>query len=206
MQPQLELPSYLESIYAHGYAVLPNAIKSTLISALLADCLRINPHFSTAGIGRLNNQQIDVSIRNDKTYWFDSSSSAQLAYQAIMLDVKIALNRQFFLGLFDYECHYAKYTQGDFYKKHVDAFKGRSNRVFTTILYLNTPPKGGELVIYTPNSKAVEVSIKPTAGTLVLFESERFVHEVLPAVDARYSIAGWFRKNASISGIIDPPR
>jgi SM-20-related protein len=48
--------------------------------------------------------------------------------------------------------------------------------------------------------------IKPTAGTLVLFESERFVHEVLPAADKRYSIAGWFRKNASISGIIDPPR
>ncbi|GAA75971.1 SM-20-related protein [Pseudoalteromonas sp. BSi20480] len=52
----------------------------------------------------------------------------------------------------------------------------------------------------------VEVSISPEAGTLVLFESERFVHEVLPAVDNRYSIAGWFRKNASISGIVDPPR
>ncbi|MEM7151083.1 MAG: 2OG-Fe(II) oxygenase, partial [Pseudomonadota bacterium] len=43
-------------------------------------------------------------------------------------------------------------------------------------------------------------------SALVLFESERFVHEVLPAFDNRYSIAGWFRKNASISGIIDPPR
>jgi len=41
---------------------------------------------------------------------------------------------------------------------------------------------------------------------LVMFESERFMHEVLPANDVRYSIAGWFRKNTSISGIIDPPR
>ena len=94
----------------------------------------------------------------------------------------------------------------DFYKKHVDAFKGRSNRVFTSVLYLYTPNEGGELVIYKPKSKVVEVSISPKAGTLVLFESERFVHEVLPAVDNRYSIAGWFRKNASISGIVDPPR
>ena len=93
-----------------------------------------------------------------------------------------------------------------FYKKHVDAFKGRSNRVFTSVLYLNTPNEGGELVIYKPKSKVVEVTISPEAGTLVLFESERFVHEVLPAVDNRYSIAGWFRKNASISGIVDPPR
>ncbi|SFT83592.1 SM-20-related protein [Pseudoalteromonas sp. DSM 26666] len=197
---------YLEHIETHGYAIIENAIDSDLISELMADCYRINPHFSLAGIGRLNNLQIDDSVRKDKTYWFDGSSNAQLSYQQIMEAVRTTLNRNFFMGLFDYECHYAKYTQGDFYKKHVDAFKGRSNRVFTTVLYLNSPEKGGELVIYKPKSKDIEIVIKPTAGTLVLFESERFVHEVLPAVDNRYSIAGWFRKNASISGIIDPPR
>ena len=197
---------YLEHIETHGYAIIENAIDSDLMSELMADCYRINPHFSLAGIGRLNNLQIDDTVRKDKTYWFDGSSNAQLGYQQVMEAVRNTLNRTFFMGLFDYECHYAKYTQGDFYKKHVDAFKGRSNRVFTTVLYLNSPEKGGELVIYKPKSKDIEIVIKPTAGTLVLFESERFVHEVLPAVDNRYSIAGWFRKNASISGIIDPPR
>ncbi|WP_076920175.1 2OG-Fe(II) oxygenase [Pseudoalteromonas sp. SK18] len=197
---------YLEQIETHGYAIIENAIDSDLMSELMADCYRINPHFSLAGIGRLNNLQIDDTVRKDKTYWFDGSSNAQLGYQQLMEAVRNTLNRNFFMGLFDYECHYAKYTQGDFYKKHVDAFKGRSNRVFTTVLYLNSPEKGGELVIYKPKSKDIEIVIKPTAGTLVLFESERFVHEVLPAVDNRYSIAGWFRKNASISGIIDPPR
>ncbi len=197
---------YLEHIETHGYAIIENAIDNDLMSELMADCYRINPHFSLAGIGRLNNLQIDDTVRKDKTYWFDGSSNAQLGYQQLMEAVRNTLNRNFFMGLFDYECHYAKYTQGDFYKKHVDAFKGRSNRVFTTVLYLNSPEKGGELVIYKPKSKDIEIVIKPTAGTLVLFESERFVHEVLPAVDNRYSIAGWFRKNASISGIIDPPR
>lgn len=197
---------YLEQIETHGYAIIENAIDSDLIFDLMVDCYRINPHFSLAGIGRLNNLQIDNTVRKDKTYWFDGSSNAQLGYQQVMEAVRNTLNRTFFMGLFDYECHYAKYTQGDFYKKHVDAFKGRSNRVFTTVLYLNSPEEGGELVIYKPKSKDIEIVIKPTAGTLVLFESERFVHEVLPAVDNRYSIAGWFRKNASISGIIDPPR
>ncbi|XQF93259.1 2OG-Fe(II) oxygenase [Pseudoalteromonas espejiana] len=197
---------YLNAIETHGYTVIQNALVTELVNDLITDCHRINPHFSLAGIGRLNDLQIDKTIRKDKTFWFDGSSQAQLTYQAIMESIKTTLNRNLFIGLFDYECHYAKYTQGDFYKKHIDAFKGRSNRVFTTVLYLNTPKQGGELVIYKPKSKEVEVVIKPTAGTLVMFESERFAHEVLPAVDERYSIAGWFRKNASISGIIDPPR
>ncbi|MGO3422954.1 MAG: 2OG-Fe(II) oxygenase [Pseudoalteromonas distincta] len=197
---------YLDDIERQGYTVIHNALIADLVNDLVADCHRINPHFSLAGIGRLNDLQIDKTVRTDKTYWFDGSSQAQLTYQAIMQSIKTTLNRSFFMGLFDYECHYAKYTQGDFYKKHLDAFKGRSNRVFTTVLYLNTPKQGGELVIYKPKSKEIEITIKPTAGTLVMFESERFAHEVLPAVDDRYSIAGWFRKNTSISGIIDPPR
>ncbi|MBH0032465.1 MULTISPECIES: 2OG-Fe(II) oxygenase [unclassified Pseudoalteromonas] len=197
---------YLDDIERQGYTVIHNALIADLVNDLVADCHRINPHFSLAGIGRLNDLQIDKTVRTDKTYWFDGSSQAQLTYQAIMQSIKTTLNRSFFMGLFDYECHYAKYTQGDFYKKHLDAFKGRSNRVFTTVLYLNTPKQGGELVIYKPKSKEIEITIKPTAGTLVMFESERFAHEVLPAVDDRYSVAGWFRKNTSISGIIDPPR
>lgn len=198
--------SYLIDIEERGYTVIPNALSESLIADLMADCYRINPHFSVAGVGRLNNLHVDKTVRKDKTYWFDGSSQAQLTYLAVMESIKTTLNRTFFMGLFDYECHYAKYVHGDFYKKHVDAFKGRSNRVFTSVFYLNTPAKGGELVIYKPKTKDVEITILPTVGTLVLFESERFVHEVLPAVDNRYSIAGWFRKNASISGIIDPPR
>ncbi|WP_286259520.1 2OG-Fe(II) oxygenase [Pseudoalteromonas apostichopi] len=198
--------SYLDAIEQAGYAVVENAIDENLIADLIADCYRINPHFHTAGIGRLTDQQIDKTVRKDKTFWFDSSSQAQITYLATMEAIKTQLNRNFYLGLFDYECHYAKYQQGDFYKKHFDAFKGRSNRIFTTVCYLNTPESGGELVIYKPKSKDIEIVIKPQAGLLVMFESERFMHEVLPAHDVRYSIAGWFRKNASISGIIDPPR
>lgn len=197
---------YLDDIESHGYTVIHNAIPKSLIAQLMLDCYRINPEFSIAGIGRKNDLHINKTIRKDKTFWFDGSSQAQLDYLALMAEMRMVLNRSFFLGLFDYECHYAKYLQGDFYKKHYDAFKGRSNRVFTTVLYLNTPDSGGELVIYKPKSQQVEVCIKPQAGTLVMFESERFMHEVLPAGNERYSVAGWFRMNASISGVIDPPR
>ena len=33
----------------------------------------------------------------------------------------------------------------------------------------------------------------PKANTLVVFMSEEFPHEVLPARKERYSIAGWYR-------------
>ena len=121
-----------------------------------------------------------------------------------MEHIRTSLNRSFYLGLFDYESHFAKYEIGDFYKKHLDAFKGRSNRVFSTVCYLNTPSKGGELLIYAENSNDVIARVSPKAGTLVVFESERFAHEVLAADDVRYSIAGWFRTNNSIAGTLDP--
>jgi SM-20-related protein len=43
-------------------------------------------------------------------------------------------------------------------------------------------------------------------GTLVVFLSDRFPHEVRQASRLRYSIAGWFRVNASLGSHIDPPQ
>jgi len=49
-------------------------------------------------------------------------------------------------------------------------------------------------------------TVLPQQGRLVVFLSDRFVHEVLPSKRDRFSVTGWFRINASVSGIIDPPR
>jgi len=46
-------------------------------------------------------------------------------------------------------------------------------------------------------------SITPSLGTIVVFLSEEFPHEVLPAKSDRYSITGWFRLNNSIVKKID---
>lgn len=39
------------------------------------------------------------------------------------------LNRALYLGLNNYEAHYAAYQAGGFYKKHLDLFKGKRNRI-----------------------------------------------------------------------------
>ena len=49
-----------------------------------------------------------------------------------------------------------------------------------------------ELQIYSEDDQPL-LQVKPQAGTMVLFESARFPHEVLAAHSTRYSIAGWFR-------------
>ena len=125
-----------------------------------------------------------------------------------MEQLRLRLNRELFLGLFDYECHYAHYPKGAFYKKHVDAFKGESNRRLSTILYLNPqwqPQDGGELVIYDVDGTTELATVLPVFGSMVIFLSEEFPHEVLTARRSRYSLTGWFRVNATNSVNLDPP-
>lgn len=45
----------------------------------------------------------------------------------------------------------------------------------------------------------------PTFGTMVIFLSNEFPHEVLPPRCSRYSLTGWFRLNATTAVNLDPP-
>jgi SM-20-related protein len=119
------------------------------------------------------------------------------------------VNRSLFMGLFSFESHFACYEPGKFYKRHVDAFKGQGNRVLSLVAYLNddwTSEDGGELVLYADESDLIGTRVLPTKGTFVVFLSEQFPHEVLPAARSRHSVAGWFRVNGSVNDAIDPPR
>jgi len=193
--------SLMAHFYEHGWALMPHFIPSSLTQALLEDAKQ--QALQPAGVGRQHAHAVNAQIRRDHTAWLTGSTLPQQHYVALMAQLQQAFNQQFYMGLFDFECHYARYSKGDFYQKHVDAFKGRSNRVLTTVNYLNTVSSGGELQLYDEADQLL-TSIMPTAGSLVVFESERFPHQVLPAVDERYSIAGWFRRNNSVNGLIDP--
>ena len=166
--------------------------------------------FDEAGIGRKDDHQKDELIRSDKIHWLDSSNELEVSFLTYMSELKDYMNQRLFMGLFSYECHFAHYKPGAFYKKHLDAFKGQTNRVLSTVLYLNPDwqaDNGGELVIYDDKNHDKELTrVSPNFGTLVTFLSDEFPHEVLPASQERFSIAGWFRVNASVNGHIDPPR
>lgn len=147
-------------------------------------------------IGKGNSEQFSPEIRNDSLYWLDENSGS-LAQQEYLKEVNrlmLMLNRELFLGLKQFEGHFAKYTPNGFYKKHLDQFKGNKERLVTVINYLNTPQSGGELRIYSrENPDIIEADVTPKMGRLVCFMSDQIYHEVLPTTSERYSITGWLR-------------
>ena len=196
-----------EAIDKHGYIILPAIFEEDFLSELLLRAKSLkDDELKAAGIGRGDQHKNNSDIRRDRIHWLDKSNEVENKYLHWMESLRLALNQKLYLGLFDYEAHYAVYQQGDFYKKHVDSLKGASNRMLSSVFYLNEnwqQDNGGELLIYSDEGDNVIEKVQPDYGTLVIFLSEQFPHEVLAANKTRYSIAGWFRVNASNSQHVD---
>ncbi|MEM5503779.1 2OG-Fe(II) oxygenase [Shewanella frigidimarina] len=185
-----------DALVDKGYILLSDIIPDYVSLALLEKMqAQQDIDFKKAAIGRGIEQQINTEIRSDKISWLDNQDHTDREYLSIMSQLKDGLNRRLFMGLFDFESHYAVYEPGAFYKKHVDALHGSQNRILSTVFFLNPDwqdSDGGELIIYDEFDLPLEV-VNPKIGTLVLFLSERFPHEVRPTTKTRNSIAGWFR-------------
>jgi len=187
-----------EKLEEFGYCSLDLALPEQLSQDLYQRVTSLQQHdFSSAGIGRKHHLHQDNSFRSDKIHWLESSSPAEHSYLLWMEKLRLTINQRLFMGLFDYEAHFAHYAVGAHYKRHLDAFQGSTNRVLSTVFYLNPQwqeEDGGELLMYkNETSQAVLQRITPKMGTLLIFLSGQFPHEVLTAHRNRYSIAGWFR-------------
>lgn len=199
----------VEGLVQQGWVVVPGFFGETLVEQLQNEILALQARdeLQRAGIGREQEHHRNDLIRRDKTYWLDGSTLAQCRYLELMEQLRLQINRELFLGLFDFEAHFALYESGGFYRKHLDAFQGRSSRIVSVVSYLNPgwqEQHGGCLNIYDPMGNTCVAQVMPEAGTLVCFLSEQIPHEVTLAQRSRCSIAGWFRRNESIGGLVDP--
>lgn len=189
----------VDTLAADGWCVMDQMFDPILIEELYQE-VRQRDDLTPAKVGRLQSHRSHHDIRRDKTGWLNGESSAQRRYLERMDTLREAMNRSLYLGLREFEAHFARFDQGDFYRTHVDALKGQRNRVVTSVTYLNAewqPTWGGELVMY--HESGVELTrVLPRSGVTVLFLSEVFPHQVLPALTSRYSIAGWFRVNSGL--------
>ena len=105
-------------------------------------------------------------------------------------ELRLQLNRDALLGLFELELHYAWYPPGAGYARHVDQPHGREQRRVSLVLYLNAhwaPSDGGELRESSPTIGRYR-DIEPVAGRLVLFLTEGREHAVLPTRRDRLSL------------------
>jgi SM-20-related protein len=153
--------------------------------------------FVAARIGSERDRSLQrrEEIRGDSTCWI---IPPLLPAEDTLLEdlerLRLELNAQAMLGLFELELHYAWYPPGAGYARHVDQPRGSSQRRVSLVLYLNedwSPAAGGELRIFDAAGRHRD--IEPIAGRLVCFLTPGREHAVLATQQDRLSISGWFR-------------
>jgi SM-20-related protein len=164
----------------------------------LRECARareVRGGFAPARVGRQGAERRREHIRGDFTCWLNEPLlPPERFFMQRLEELRLQLNRDAFLGLFELELHYARYSAGAAYSRHVDQPTGSTQRKLSLVLYLNPAwqlADGGILRIHDADEGFVDV--EPHAGRLVCFLTPGREHEVLLARRERLSISGWFR-------------
>lgn len=201
------LEELINKIAQHGFGIIDNFIPESTILKLVdeIDALKDQSLMQDAGTGRTSassSRTVNKTLRGDMIYWLaeTDASAPQQDYFRHLEALRLQLNQQLYLGLFALESHLALYPAGSGYKKHIDRFAtvndGKPLRQISSILYLNQDWKdvdGGHLRLYkTAENDSEYLDILPIGGRLVVFLSDTFYHEVLPASRDRMSLTGWF--------------
>jgi SM-20-related protein len=185
---------WIDELSDRNYVVIDNFLDDSLYKPIRSFLFEKLELFQKAGIGSLDNRQINRSIRGDFTYWLDSDRDDELQLLwPLLQETMTVINRYCFLSLSGHEFHLAHYPPGTGYERHLDQFSGRNNRMISMIIYFNEdwqPGDGGELEVALQNGQ--EHLIEPLARRCVLFKSAEVPHAVLKSYKDRYSLTGWF--------------
>ncbi|WP_160086637.1 2OG-Fe(II) oxygenase [Pseudomonas sp. 9AZ] len=195
------LTRIVDDLAEQGWSLQPQFIAPSLTLDLAEECRKRAAHgaLAPAGVGRGVQQQIREGVRGDHIQWLEAGQAEACdQYLQAFDELRVALNQGLYLGLEDFEGHFALYPPGAFYQKHVDRFRDDDRRAVSAVFYLNEDwqaEQGGALRLYLPNGETRDVL--PQAGSLLLFLSADMPHEVLPASRDRLSLTGWFRRRGN---------
>jgi SM-20-related protein len=182
---------------AESIAIRDRFLPASQVDALV-DCATLRygrGEFAAARIGAPQSLERRADIRGDSTCWLTEPLFTPERELCVLLEeLRLQLNRNALLGLFELELHYAHYPPGAGYVRHVDQPRGCELRRVSLALYLNrhwTPADGGQLRIFADDGSYRD--IEPVAGRLVLFLTKRREHAVMPTQRGRLSLTGWLR-------------
>jgi SM-20-related protein len=196
-----------ERLTSDGACWIANWPPPAMTARLREDLIRLRTDaaLEEAAVGRLSARAQRSDVRGDRTCWLDDPRCGAVAgdYLAALTRIRTAIDRRLFLGLVEFEAHYAAYPPGARYARHRDRFRDSDARVVSWVSYLNPEwhaADGGALRLYLPNGDgsdgdAIDIVDLPPIGGSVCFLSE-LEHEVLVAHRERHSIAGWMRRRA----------
>jgi SM-20-related protein len=153
-----------------------------------------------AHVGRGAGRRVLPEIRGDRVRWMDPAGASRGEQRVLerIERLRLAVNQRLVLGAFELELHWALYPPGARYARHRDRHRGSDARVLSLVLYLNPvweARDGGALRIHLGHGSHLDV--RPLGGTLVVFASDRFDHEVRPARRERLSLTGWLRRRSA---------
>lgn len=189
-----------DAIFRQGYCVIDRFLEDNDYATLcsLAKHLNEQGEFRSGRVGNTLHLSQHETIRKDSILWLDKQGiPATTPYFQAIRQVSEDLNQTLFLGLTDFEAHFAFYSAGSFYKKHRDQFANQKERRISCVYYLNSnwlPSYGGALKLYDASERLL-VEVLPEGNRFICFESN-LLHEVCTAYQPRYSIAGWLRVRA----------
>ena len=186
-----------------GYGVFENLLTTSVqqeLIQLMADKVAAE-ELVRAGVGSGSEVQVRGEIRSDSIFWLDADDPAlsTVAWINGMNKLSEHFRSQLFLPLVSYEGHLARYPAAGFYKPHLDRHSNTLSREISIITYLNEDwqeDDGGQLRLYTDEEKGITgpfIDVLPKAGTVVIFRSGSFWHEVMPSKKPRLSLTGWLR-------------
>lgn len=204
----------IEDLAAKGWAHAETALPETLTHALRLqlETLKAADALKLAAIGRGDSQIKAATIRQTQIRWLDGTDPAERQFLDGCETLRRKINRALFAGLFEFEAHFARYPAGGHYARHLDAFADRPrDRVVSLVLWLNgdwQPGDGGELDLWpSPDASGPPVAtFAPRGGDLLLMMSETIPHAVRETRIPRLGLAGWFRINPGVGGVLDPAR
>lgn len=195
------LMQIVDDLAERGWSQQNVFLPDALTRALALECRKraAEGELAPAAVGRGPAQEVREGIRGDHIQWLEpGQAQACDEYLALMDSLRQALNRGLYLGLEDFESHFALYPPGAFYRKHVDRFRDDDKRMVSAVIYLNDawlPEHGGQLRMFPKDADAFDV--QPVGGCLAVFLSGEMPHEVLPAHRERLSLTGWFRRRGN---------
>lgn len=227
--PRLD-PSDLATLREQGYVIVDDFLPSeSWMDALREDVLHLRQKnkFKVAKIGQDSTNTLNEEIRvaetcflgRDKPELRDVPNPVRERLYDILETLRLDLQEGENANNLDpnlSEFLYAYYPTGGFYRRHRDAVKGSASwlREYSILLYLNEEEydpdvDGGCLRVhfdsggdFLPAGEApIFQDVEAYGGTLVIFESNRFPHEVLDTVAERFAVVGWYNRPMTLSDL-----
>jgi SM-20-related protein len=214
----------LQSLTSNGYVTIDNFLPESLQESLRQDVqtLRKASQFNVAKIGQDSTNTLNTEIRVAETCFLGPTKLKEIpdASRSQLYDVLDHIRQDLPKQPLDTnlsEFLYAYYPKGGFYRRHRDAIPGSASvlRKYSLLLYLNkdwNEDDGGRLRMHKDSGgdflpegqEANYMDVDPKGGTLVLFESDQFPHEVLDTQAAeRIAIVGWYNRPVTASDIAE---